>query len=218
MPADSVFEAQRCELVDAVRRQGIQDEAVLNALASVPREKFVSPELSESAYRNCALPIAAGQTISQPYIVALMAETLDLTSTDRVLDIGTGSGYAAAVMASIVAEVYSVECVEELAEKARARLRDSCYNNVHVRQGDGTKGWPEFAPYDAVSVAACGRDVPAELLRQLRVGGRLVMPIGAQEGSQKLIRLRKTDVDEFEEDELASVRFVPLIDSRDSAC
>ena len=211
MPKES-FTGQRLALVEhELRMMGIRDEAVLHAMRVVPREKFVPEELREFAYRNAPLPIAAGQTISQPLIVAYMTEALELTHDDRVLEVGTGSGYAAAVLACIAKEVYTIERHGELAAEATSRLERLHYDNVHVRHGDGTRGWPEEAPFDAIIVAAGGPTVPSTLLQQLSVGGRLVIPVGEDLESQKLMRVIRRGKDEFEYEEMMAVRFVPLI-------
>lgn len=205
------FNTARQRLVDQIRRQGIRDERVLDAVAQVRREAFVPPELEEFAYRDSPLPIGNEQTISQPFVVALMALVLDLKPTDRVLEVGTGSGYAAAVLSHLCAEVYSIERFEELADSAKARLIAEGFTNVHVRHGDGTRGWSDEAPFDAITVAAGGRDAPPPLLNQLVTGGRLVIPLGPQKSSQTLTRITKVGKDQFEEEDLGGVRFVPLI-------
>jgi len=199
-------------MVDAqlVRRR-ISNRLVLNAFRTVPRESFVPSELAEVAYRDSPLPIGEQQTISQPYIVALTIEALALTGNERVLDIGTGSGYAAAVLSRIAKEVFTVERLEALATRARERLERLGYRNVRVLHGDGTLGWPEHAPYDAIAVAAGGPGVPKALLDQLAPGGRLVIPVGPDETSQTLVRMTKEGPDEFREEALSEVRFVPLI-------
>ena len=191
--------------------RGLTDQRVLDALATVPREAFVPEELAPYAYEDRPLPIEANQTISQPYIVALMAAALELQPQDRVLEIGTGSGYAAAVLAEICAEVFTVERVAELADSARERLKSLGYDNVHVKQGDGTLGWPEHAPYDGIVVAAAAPEVPEPLKQQLAVGGRLVIPVGATLETQTLLRVRRINEHRFEQDDLGGVRFVPLI-------
>ena len=165
----------------------------------------------EFAYRNAPLPIGSGQTISQPLIVAHMAEALELAPNERVLEIGTGSGYAAAVLSRIAKEVFTVERHRELAETATERLKRLGYDNVHVLCGDGTRGWPEEAPFDAIVVAAGSPGIPPALLEQLRIGGRLVIPVGEEQDSQQLIRAIRRGDDEFEYEELGAVRFVPLI-------
>jgi len=177
----------------------------------VPRHVFVDEALQERAYGDHALPIGEGQTISQPYIVAAMTEALQLRPRDRVLEIGTGSGYAAAVLAVIAADVYTVERLERLAESARRRLEELGFANVHVRHGDGSLGWPEHAPYDAIVVTAGGPIVPRSLLRQMAVGGRLVMPVGPTTRSQQLVRIVRTCEETYDPERLEDVAFVPLI-------
>jgi protein-L-isoaspartate(D-aspartate) O-methyltransferase len=194
-----------------IAERGIRDPAVLAAMRRVPREAFVAPDRAERAYEDRPLPIGAGQTISQPYIVAVMTEALGLRPGDRVLEIGTGSGYAAAVLAVIAAEVYTIERIESLAASARRRLHDLGYANVHVRHGDGSLGWPEHAPYDAIVVTAGGPDVPPSLLRQLAIGGRLVMPVGPTPRSQRLVRVVRASEERYDREALEDVAFVPLI-------
>lgn len=191
--------------------RGVRDERVLAALREVPRERFVPAELADRAYADAPLPVAEGQTISQPYIVALMIEALALRPDDRVLDVGTGSGYAAAVMSRIAAEVYGIERHAALVDYARERFEGLAYRNIHLRQGDGTLGWPEQAPFDAIMVAAAGPRVPGALREQLAEGGRLVMPIGPEGAVQSLIRLMRTGPDAWAREVLCDVRFVPLI-------
>jgi protein-L-isoaspartate(D-aspartate) O-methyltransferase len=193
-----------------IARRGIRDTRILHALAEVPREAFVAGELAEAAYDDVPLPIGEGQTISQPYIVALTAEALGLDRAQRVLEVGTGSGYAAAVLSRLAREVYTIERVPSLCESARERLGQLSYDNVEVRCGDGSLGWPEKAPYDAIAVAAVGPRPPPALLAQLELGGRLVMPIGP-DGSQRLVRLTRMGATSYREESLADVRFVPLI-------
>jgi protein-L-isoaspartate(D-aspartate) O-methyltransferase len=190
--------------------RGIRDPRVLAAMARVPREAFLPPEMEEFAYEDRPLPIAAGQTISQPYIVALMTEALHLQPTDAVLEIGTGSGYAAAVLAEIVERVYTVERHRELADAARAALVSLGYERVEVRCADGSLGWPEHAPYQAIVVAAGGPDLPPALLEQLAIGGRLVIPIGPAR-TQKLVRVTRVAGDRYEREDLGDVMFVPLV-------
>jgi protein-L-isoaspartate(D-aspartate) O-methyltransferase len=161
-----------------LRDRGIRDERVLAAMERVPRELFVPAEVRDLAYDDAALPLDCGQTISQPYIVALIAEALALDGDESVLDVGTGSGYQAAVLAELAREVHSIERIPELAERARRTLADAGYENVHVHVGDGTLGLPEFAPYDGIGVAAAAPDVPRPLWEQLREGGRIGVPIG----------------------------------------
>ena len=197
-------------LAERLRRGGIRHPAVLRAIQRVPRNVFVAPELEEFAYEDTALPIDEGQTISQPFIVALMVEAADIGPSSRVLEIGTGSGYAAAVLALIAGEVYTIERLPDLARTAAGRLRDLGYDNVHVRQGDGTHGWPEAAPFDAILVAAGGPELPQALQEQLAPGGRLVIPIGETARDQRLVLLRRTD-GKLERVDLGAVRFVPLV-------
>ena len=203
-------ERQRAHMVehDLVAR-GIADPAVLAAMAEVPRERFVAADLAHLAYDDCALPIAADQTISQPYVVALMTEALELRPTDRVLEVGTGSGYAAAVLGRIAGTVWTVERHRVLAEEAAAHLHAVGLADVHVVVGDGTLGWPDEAPYDAIVVTAGGPTVPKALRYQLADGGRLVMPVG-EWGGQELVRVRRSGA-ELTEEALGPVRFVPLV-------
>ena len=191
--------------------RGISDPLVLDAFRAVPREAFIPPELLEFAYQDRALPIGEDQTISQPYIVALTVEAMHLKGGERVLEIGTGSGYAAAVLSRIAKDVFTVERLESLAIEARERLARLGYRNVEVLHGDGTLGWPEHAPYDAIAVAAGGPQVPMALLDQLAPGGRLVIPVGPDEASQVLTRVTRVGAAAFREERLIEVRFVPLI-------
>ncbi|MEX0679501.1 MAG: protein-L-isoaspartate(D-aspartate) O-methyltransferase, partial [Pirellulales bacterium] len=206
------FSEQRQQLVERqIRGRGVSDPAVLAAIESVPREAFLPPELAEFAYLDRALPIEKGQTISQPYIVALMTEALQLKPQDRVLEVGTGSGYAAAILARIAREVYTVERHAELADQADRRLREQGFTNVHLLHGDGTLGWPQHAPYDAIVVAAGGPEVPRPLLDQLAIGGRLVIPVGEEKTLQSLVRVTRTGRNDYHREELCDVRFVPLV-------
>lgn len=190
--------------------RGVVDPGVLAAMRSVPRHRFVPDELVDDAHDDRALPIGAGQTISQPYVVALMAEAAELTPTSRVLEIGTGSGYGAAVLGAVAAEVWTIERHDSLAVVARDRLVDAGCDNVHVVVGDGTGGLPDHAPFDAIVVTAAAADVPPALVDQLADGGRLIMPVGSPRGGQQLRRIRRR-ADRLEEDDLGSVRFVPLV-------
>jgi protein-L-isoaspartate(D-aspartate) O-methyltransferase len=206
------FAKLRQEVVkDHVFARGVRSELVLNAMRKVPREAFLPHDLQEFAYEDAPLPIAEGQTISQPYIVAFMAEALALAGGEKVLEIGTGSGYAAAVVAEIAADVYSIERIGQLAEKAAATLADHGYDNVHVLHGDGTRGWPEHAPYDAIVVAAGGPKIPESLQAQLKIGGRLVIPVGTETRVQELVRVTRISETEYKHEDLADVRFVPLL-------
>ncbi|HUF57836.1 MAG TPA: protein-L-isoaspartate(D-aspartate) O-methyltransferase [Thermohalobaculum sp.] len=193
-----------------IEARGIRNPRVLEAMRTVPRECFVPPGLSHLAYSDGALPIDEHQTISQPYVVALMAEAAEPRAGDRSLDVGTGSGYAAAVMAQAVGHVWSVERIGALAEKAGRALGEAGIENVTVRVGDGTLGWPEEAPFDSIVVAAGAPTACKTLKHQLAPGGRLVIPVEAA-GFQQLIRIRRTGEESFEQDELGAVRFVPLI-------
>jgi protein-L-isoaspartate(D-aspartate) O-methyltransferase len=191
--------------------RGIGDPKVLAAMRLVPREEFVPAEFKEQAYGDYPLPIDEGQTISQPYIVAYMAECLELSHGDRVLEIGTGSGYSAAVLSRIAAEVYTLERVDSLARSAGERLKRLGYDNIWIFVGDGTLGWPRLAPYDAIIVTAGAPRVPKPLLEQLAVGGRLLLPVGPDRLGQTLIRVRREDENRYREEWLLAVQFVPLV-------
>jgi protein-L-isoaspartate(D-aspartate) O-methyltransferase len=207
----SDFEDLRERMIEAqLIRRGILNASVLDAVRRVPREEFVPAELAKQAYDDRPLSIGAGQTISQPYIVALTADALQLKGSERVLEVGTGSGYAAAVLSHLASSVTTIERIPALASSAEQRLARLGYANVHVVHGDGSLGCAENAPYDAIAVAAVGPEPPPALLAQLSVGGRLVMPVGP-DGAQTLMRLTRVDPDTYEEESLANVRFVPLI-------
>ncbi|MBL8549279.1 MAG: protein-L-isoaspartate(D-aspartate) O-methyltransferase [Hyphomonadaceae bacterium] len=192
-----------------IARRGIKDPLVLAAMRAVPRERFV-PEQAARAYEDRPLPIAAGQTISQPYIVALMIEAAGVKPGSRVLNVGSGSGYAAAVMAEIGAQVFAIERHAELADASKERLAALGYHRITVRRGDGSKGWPEEAPFDAIIVDAAGPALPEALKQELAIGGRLVAPIG--DGYQELIVLTQKNERDFEMRSLGGVQFVPLIE------
>ncbi len=194
--------------------RAVLSEAVLTAMQSVDRTRFVPPGSELYAWENRPLAIGYGQTISQPFIVALMTDLLDLKPEHRVLEIGTGSGYQAAVLAELVAEVYTIEIVPELAASAAARLDELGYSNVHVRTGDGWHGWPEAAPFDRVMVTAVGEEIPPKLLEQLAEGGRMVMPLGPRYGGQNLTVIRK-GADGIETEQVLPVQFVPLTRAED---
>lgn len=193
------------------------DERVMAAMAAVPREQFVLPAYRHLAYQNTPLPIAAGQTISQPLIVALMTHLLDPQPGDVVLEVGTGSGYQAAVLAGLVLRVYSVEIVEELATEAAGVLARLGYDNVTVRAGDGYAGWPEHAPFDGIIVTAAAEEIPPPLLQQLKPGGKLVIPVGEEHGYQELLLVEVGDNGEVRERSMLPVRFVPLTGERPQA-
>ncbi|MBB4252132.1 protein-L-isoaspartate(D-aspartate) O-methyltransferase [Rhizobium sp. BK008] len=193
-----------------VTGRGIRDQNVTRAMLMVPREKFVAPGSEEFAYEDAPLSIGEGQTISQPFIVALMLEKADLDAGDKVLEVGTGSGYASALMSRIAGHVYSIERHERLALQAKERFEKLGYRNIDVRVGDGSKGWAEAAPFDAIIVSASAPEVPSALKEQLVLGGRLIVPVGRGE-AQRLKRLTRTGAAAFEEDDLGGVLFVPLI-------
>jgi len=206
------FPNRRARMIDAhLIQRGITDPKVLDAFRSVPREAFVPKHLLELAYDDGPLPIGEGQTISQPYIVALTIQELALRGGERVLEVGTGSGYAAAILSRIAKDVYTVERIAELAQTASARLVRLGFANVHVTCGDGSLGWLAHAPYDAIAVSAGGPKPPPALLSQLIVGGRLVIPVGEDETSQTLVRITRASETEFREEALTEVRFVPLV-------
>ena len=207
------FTALRDQMVEhQIAARGVRDPAVLAAMRSVPREAFVSLESAFQAYADRPLPIGEGQTISQPYVVALMCEVLRLGGGERVLDIGTGSGYAAAVLSRIAAEVYTVERHQSLLQVACERFHTLSYRNIHSRRGDGTLGWPEHAPFAGIMVAAGVSRIPPALYEQLALGGRLVIPVETDAHRQILICDTKRSNDRFERENLGGVRFVPLID------
>ena len=206
------FKKLRADMVEkAIFARGVRSEVVLEAMRKVPRESFLPARLREFAYEDTPLPIEEGQTISQPYIVAFMTEALALRGGEKVLEIGTGSGYAAAILSEIAADVYTVERHGPLAERAAATLSDLGYGNVHVRHADGTLGWPEHAPFDGIIVAAGGPTIPESLKSQLRIGGRLVMPVGPDQRAQELVRVTRIGQSEYRREDLADVRFVPLL-------
>jgi protein-L-isoaspartate(D-aspartate) O-methyltransferase len=206
------FAKQRRRMVsDHIAARGVRSKLVLDAMGEVPREVFLPPHLREFAYDDTPLPIGEGQTISQPYIVAFMVEALALEGGETVLEIGAGSGYAAAILSRIAGEVYTVERLGELAAKASEKLADAGYKNVHVLHADGTQGWPEHAPYDAIIVAAGGPQVPKTLLSQLKLGGRLIIPVGTDPRAQELVRVTRVSEGDYKSEDIADVRFVPLV-------
>ena len=206
---DPWSEARREMVRTQLRPRGIRDPRVLAAMESVPRHRFVPPALVAEAHEDWPLPVGLGQTISQPYIVAFMAEALELRESDRVLEVGTGTGYAAAVLASLVAELFAIELEAPLCAGAEARLAALGFQNIHLRCGDGSLGWPEAAPFDAIMLSCAARAVPEALWGQLAEGGRLLLPLGAPFGPQELVLIRKEGGQPHSE-ALLPVRFVPL--------
>lgn len=206
------FKRERDQMVDEqLIPMGIKDAAVLEAMRTVPRELFVAAGDEDLAYMDGPLGIGQGQTISQPYIVALMAELLELTPEKTVLEIGTGSGYAAAVLSLIAKEVYTVERHAALAKQAEARFQSLGYDNIHVKIGDGTLGWERHAPYDAILLSAAARQAPETLKAQLTIGGVMVLPLGTGQIEQWLVKLTKLETDTYATRHVCPVRFVPLI-------
>ena len=200
----------RMQFLLGLRRRGISDPAVLRAMDEVPREHFVENSFIESAYADQALPIACGQTISQPYVVAFMSEHLGVQPSHRVLEVGTGSGYQAAILSRLAREVVSVERYRTLAETARTRLSTLGYDNVDVRVGDGLAGVPDRAPYDRIIVTAAGEAIPDSIVSELAEGGVMVLPLGPHAGPQQLIKLTKGEQG-IKQEPLIGVRFVPLL-------
>jgi protein-L-isoaspartate(D-aspartate) O-methyltransferase len=220
VPGDDAYRAARRAMVDEIAAdvrltsQSLSkealDPAVLAAMATVPREEFVPPALRDVAYENRPLPIGHGQTISQPYIVAIMTDLLKLEPGQRVLEIGTGSGYQAAILAKLGAEVYTIEIIAELGEQARRTLKRLGFRNIEVRIGDGYYGWEEHAPFDAIVVTAAASHVPPPLIRQLKNGGRMVIPVGSRFMVQQLLLVEKDAAGEVTSRQMLPVRFVPL--------
>ena len=208
-PADDNVERMEFQL--ALRRRGISDQAVLRAMDEVPREYFVAPGFTESAYADQALPIACGQTISQPFVVAYMTEQLEVEPHHRVLEVGTGSGYQAAILSRLAREVVSIERYRTLADTARERLKTLGYSNVTVLAGDGMAGAPDFAPFDRIIVTAAAEAVPEALGAQLAEGGKLILPIGARHDAQYIVKLTKQPGGGLTRENLIAVRFVPLL-------
>ncbi len=209
MPRSDSYAGYRAKLVEAVRQNGIRDLAVLRAVGEVPRHLFVPPALQRQAYEDTALPIGSGQTISQPSTQARALEALRLTGREKVLEVGTGSGYQTALLAMVAGQVFSVERVAALAERARAALAEAGIGNVSVMVGDGTLGWRDYAPYEAMVVAAATREVPRPLLEQLAPGGRILLPLGPRE-SQVLTLVTVNADGTTNAQPLAGARFVPL--------
>ena len=228
--AGGMIEAQAQEAYEPQRRRMVEEvvalaresraatgrvtlsERVLSAMAKVPRHDFVPADQKAAAYANRPLPIGLGQTISQPFIVALMTDLMEVKPGDRVLEIGTGSGYQAAVLAELAGTVYTVEIVEPLAREAAGRLKQLGYRNVVAKSGDGYQGWPEHAPFDAIMVTAAPREVPQPLIEQLKPGGRLVVPVGRQATGQELLLIEKKPDGTVARRNILAVRFVPLTD------
>jgi len=206
------FSREREAMVERhLKRRGITEPHIVEAFLAVPREEFVSPEYAHLAYGDHPLPIEAGQTISQPYIVALMVQAAGIKAGDRVLEVGAGSGYAAAVISRIAGQVIAIERQHDLVDVARQRLERLGYDNVEIVEGDGTRGWPDQAPFDAILAAASGSHVPRPLVEQLAPAGRLVMPVGDPGWVQQLIKVTKNDDGTLLQQDLGEVRFVPLI-------
>lgn len=205
------WERRKAMVREQIEKRGVKDPAVLAAMRTVPRHLFLDPEQGQGAYDDRPLPIGLGQTISQPYVVAAMSEALELRGGDRVLEVGTGSGYQTAVLAEVASEVFSIESVPELARSAAERLSRLCYRNVHVREGDGASGWPEEAPFDGVLVTCGAPRIPDALVEQLRPGRRMVIPVGQPGEVMELRLLRKQPDGSLEEENLMPVRFVPFV-------
>ena len=203
-------DVERMEFQLTLRRRGISDQAVLRAMDAVPREHFVTADFAASAYADQALPIACGQTISQPYVVAYMTEQLEVRPEHRVLEVGTGSGYQAAILSRLAQEVVSIERYRTLADIARDRLKTLGYANVTVRAGDGLTGAPDEAPFDRIIITAAAEEIPEGLLDQVADGGKMVLPLGRRGGAQHIVKLSKT-ADGLGRQDLIAVRFVPLL-------
>lgn len=201
---------RQLRLVMELRRQGIADTRVLGAMERIPRESFVPETFRDQAYEDTALPIGHGQTISQPTVVARMTEALAVSDRHRVLEIGTGSGYQAAVLAKVCRRLYTIERHRALLQSAEARFRELRLHNVTTRWGDGTKGWPESAPFDRIMVTAAGLEIPDTLPEQLAPGGIMIIPVGERGDTQRLVRIVRSD-DSFVCDDMGTVRFVPLV-------
>ncbi|MEM9140990.1 MAG: protein-L-isoaspartate(D-aspartate) O-methyltransferase [Pseudomonadota bacterium] len=198
------------QLIFGLRRAGVTDARVLTAIERTPREVFVEPEFADRAYADSALPIPCGQTISQPAVVAIMTQALDVTPRCKVLEVGCGSGYQAAVLAQLARRVYAIERHRTLTQAARARIERLELSTVALKTGDGSQGWPEQAPFDRIILSAAAEDAPSTLLEQLRPGGIMVLPVGQSDEVQQLIRIEKTD-EGLTYRELTEVRFVPLV-------
>jgi len=208
--AARLLESRRHMVATQIQARGIDDRRILEALLAVPREQFVPDAGRAESHSDWALPIGLGQTISQPYTVAFMADALQLVGSERVLEIGTGSGYGAAVLSRLAREVHSVERLPELADRARRRLANLDYRNVHVHLGDGSLGWPAYAPYDAICITAAAERLPQAIADQLADGGRIVVPLGGLQGGQRLTRFTRRG-DDWSREDLGGFAFVPLI-------
>ncbi|MFC1577326.1 protein-L-isoaspartate(D-aspartate) O-methyltransferase [Candidatus Omnitrophota bacterium] len=207
------YQAMRKKMVESqITARGVRSRPVIDAMLKVPRHEFVPEKYRQYSYADGPLPIGYKQTISQPYIVALMTELADIQSSDRVLEIGTGSGYQAAILGELAKEVYTIEILEPLAERSADKLSNAGYNNIHVRCGDGYKGWPEEAPFDAIIVTAAPEAVPQELLRELAPEGRLVVPVGKHYQQLKLLKNTGSGV---VEKTIIPVRFVPMVRAKE---
>ncbi len=201
---------RKIQLIMALRNQGIRDTRVLSAIERIPRELFVPPAFAEQAYENKALPIECGQTISEPFVVAFMTDRLQVTDRCKVLEIGTGSGYQAAILSMVCRRVYSIERYRTLLQAADARFTQLRLTNITTMIADGTKGWPKQAPFDRIMVTAAATEFPAQLADQLRVGGTMIVPLENAERQQELVRVTRTE-DGFDQETLLEVRFVPLV-------
>ena len=207
---DDWWKSEAREMVrEQIKNRGVSDERVLEVMRKTPRHKFVPERYKESAYMDSPLPIGEGQTISQPYIVGLMTSLLDIEGDEKVLEIGTGSGYQAAILSQLAEEVYTIEVIRELANMSEARLKKLNYGNVHVKWGDGYQGWPEHAPFDRIIVTAAPDKIPGELVKQLKPGGKMVLPVGRN--FQVLKVVRKTETGRIKKETVTGVRFVPMV-------
>jgi len=208
---DNFYKERKDMVYNQIMKRGIKDKKVINAMLKVKRHLFVPKNLQKLAYKDSPLPIGENQTISQPYIVALMTELLELKETDKVLEIGTGSGYQAAILAEITGEVYTIEIIPKLKEKAEKLLNELGYKNIKVKLGDGYFGWQEYAPFDCIIITCATKDIPPPLVAQLKEGGRMVLPIG--EDYQELVLIKKVN-DKLEKRSIIPVIFVPMIRGR----
>jgi protein-L-isoaspartate(D-aspartate) O-methyltransferase len=216
MAEDAKYSELRKRMIEQqIEARDVQDSKVLSAMFKVPRHLFVPEEQIPYAYEDCALSIGHEQTISQPYIVAFMTDALKLDGKEKILEIGTGSGYQAAVLGEIVSEVYTIEIVEPLAQNAAGLLKKLGYQNIHVKYGDGYQGWEEHAPFDAIIVTCAPEHIPQPLQKQLKVGGRMIIPVGSQGWGQELVYLEKVSEDKIVHKNVLSVKFVPMTGEAD---